>query len=168
MAPDLADGPVTRGPQPFAQVRSIPYRSARCPPRSGNAPRGADRRGAGSWRFRSYGARRTPPPAAEARATLGGSALVFAELAKRAPVWQAGLRGWNVRTSRIVEEWREEGREEGRLAMARENLYGLLVERFGRVPKAWERRIQAATDLDRLKEALRRVVHIQTLDELQL
>ncbi len=107
-------------------------------------------------------------PDAEARATLGGLALVFAELAKRAPVWQAGLRGWNVQTSRIVEEWREEGRVEGQLAMARETLRAQLAERFGRVPKAWERRIQAATDLDRLKEALRRVVHIQTLDELQL
>ena len=119
-------------------------------------------------------------PDPEARATLAGLALVFGELAKRARAWQAGLRGWDMRTSRIVEAWREEGREEGRaegreegraegeLVMARDNLHGVLVERFGRVPKAWQRRIQAVTDPDRLKAALRQAMRIQALDELQL
>jgi hypothetical protein len=107
-------------------------------------------------------------PDSEVRATLGGLALVFAELTKRAQTWREGLRGWDVRTSRIVEEWREEGRMEGALATARDDLYGLLMERFGRVPKIWEQRIQAATDLDRLKAAMRQVLHIQKLNELQL
>jgi predicted transposase YdaD len=108
----------------------------------------------------------------EARATLGGLALVFADLARRAQAWQAGLRGWDVRTSRIVEEWREEGRQEGReegqLELARETLGKLLAKRFGRVPKTWQRRIQAATDLGRLKAALEEVLTIDTLDELRL
>lgn len=52
--------------------------------------------------------------------------------------------------------------------MAHENLYGLLVERFGRVPKTWQRRIQAVTDLNRLKVALRQILRIRTFDELQL
>jgi hypothetical protein len=75
-----------------------------------------------------------------------------------------------------VEEWREEGRAEGRaegriegaLAIGREILYGLLVDRFGRVPKTWERRIQAVTDPERLKAAVLQVLDIQKLDELQL
>ncbi len=115
-------------------------------------------------------------PDPETRATLGGLTLVFAELAKRAPAWRDALRGWDVRTSRIVEEWREEGRQEGRqegreegqLELARETLGKQLAKRFGRVPKAWQRRIQAATDLGRLKAALEQVVVIETLDELQL
>lgn len=107
-------------------------------------------------------------PGPEARATLGGLTLVFAELARRAQAWQAALRGWDVRTSRIVEEWREEGRAEGELAMARKNLHGVLVERFGRVPKVWQRRIEAATDPERLSAALRQALHIQNLNELQL
>jgi hypothetical protein len=52
--------------------------------------------------------------------------------------------------------------------MARANLYGVLVDRFGRVPKAWQRRIDAVTDPDRLRAALRQALHIQRLNELQL
>ena len=107
-------------------------------------------------------------PNPEVRATLGSLALVFAELAKRGTVWQDGLRGWNVLKSKIVEEWREEARVEARLATCRETLQALLEERFGAVPRKWARRIQQTTDLARLKAALRQVVHIQSLDELQL
>lgn len=103
-------------------------------------------------------------PNAEARATLAGLTLVFAGLAKRGRAWQQGLRGWNVLKSKIVEEWRDSAR----LETCQETLQAQLEERFGAVPKKWARRIQQITDLARLKAALRQVVRIQSLDELQL
>jgi hypothetical protein len=107
-------------------------------------------------------------PDVEVRATLGSLTLVFAELAKCAKVWQTGLKGWNMQTSKIVEEWREEGRLEGRLELARETLQAQLTQRFGKLPKAWSRRIETTTDLARLKAALLQVGQIDALNELQL
>ncbi len=52
--------------------------------------------------------------------------------------------------------------------MARKNLYGALVERFGRVPKVGQRRIEATTDPERLNAALQQALHIQHLNELRL
>ena len=46
------------------------------------------------------------------RQTYAALALVFADLADCLPVWKQGLEGWNMRKSRIIEEWREEGRIE--------------------------------------------------------
>jgi hypothetical protein len=115
-------------------------------------------------------ARAEPDP--QVRATLAGLAVVFADLAGRAVVWKQALEGWNVRNSQVIDEWRNEGRvegrQEGRLESHREDLLALLQERFGAVPEEWVQRIQALTDVDRLKAAIRQVVHIHTLEELQL
>src|SRR6266852_9855238 len=49
-------------------------------------------------------------PDAQVRSTLGSFALLFAELAGRAESWKQALEGWDMRTSQVVEEWRNEGR----------------------------------------------------------
>lgn len=65
-------------------------------------------------------------------------------------------------------EGKAEGEIEGRLADAREILQGLLEEKFGSVPDAVRQRIQAATDLTRLHAATRRVLHLGSLENLEL
>jgi hypothetical protein len=102
------------------------------------------------------------------RATLAGLTLVFAELAGQADTWRQALMGWNTRKSQVVEEWRDEGRQEGRLEARREDLLEVLQDRFGPLPPAVVERVQAATDLARLKTAHRQALHIRTLDELEL
>ncbi len=69
-----------------------------------------------------------------------------------------------MRTSKIIEGWRDEGK----LQLAREMLQEQLTQRFGKLPKALSRRIETTTDLARLKAALLRVMDIQALNELQL
>ncbi len=61
----------------------------------------------------------------------GGIALVFADLPGCRAVWETGLEGWNVKTSQIVEEWKEEGRAEGDRRTSRAKLLRLLQLRFG-------------------------------------
>jgi predicted transposase YdaD len=65
-------------------------------------------------------------------------------------------------------EGRAEGKAEGRLDNARELLQGLLEEKFGALPEAVRQRIQAASDLARLNAAVRGVLHLGSLEQLQL
>src|SRR5216684_2357186 len=48
------------------------------------------------------------------RADLGTLTLTFATLARCRPVWEQGLRGWNMNTSPFLDEIRAEARGEGR------------------------------------------------------
>jgi hypothetical protein len=102
------------------------------------------------------------------RSDIGSLALVFADLAGRGPLWQEYLKEWNVIESKIVKEWQAQGESRGRLETSRETLKFQLEERFGTLPEELVQRIQGTTDLPRLQAALRQVVHISTLDELQL
>lgn len=68
----------------------------------------------------------------------------------------------------ILRKGRQQGWEEGMIAIRRDDLLALLEEKFGAVPEAVEQHIRAATDSERLKNALRQVVRIQSLDELKL
>jgi hypothetical protein len=70
-------------------------------------------------------------------------------------------------------EWAEshytaQGEARGALQTRRADLRLLLEERFGRLPKALVKRIEASEDLARLQAAIRQVLHIHSLDELQL
>ena len=47
------------------------------------------------------------------RSNFGGLALVFADAAGRYDLWFQALEGWNMKRSRAVLEWLEEGRQEG-------------------------------------------------------
>ena len=46
--------------------------------------------------------------------------------------------------------------------------FGRLEERFGSLPEGVVQRIEAATDLERLRSAMRQVVHMADLSELDL
>jgi hypothetical protein len=62
----------------------------------------------------------------------------------------------------------EEGQALGQILTSRENLRLLLSERFGTVPEELVARIEGTEDLERLRNALRQFVHIQSLSELEL
>ena len=62
--------------------------------------------------------------------------------------------------SKQVTAWQNEVR--------RSDLRDLLQERFGTVPESVRQRVEAATDPERLRAALRQVLHINAPEELQL
>jgi hypothetical protein len=103
-------------------------------------------------------------PDAQVRSTLGGFALLFAHLADRGELWKQALEGWDMRTSRVVDVWHNEGQLEAR----RDDLVVLLEKRFGPLPKELLQRIQAQADVALLKTALQQVLDINSLDELRL
>jgi hypothetical protein len=66
------------------------------------------------------------------------------------------------------EELAEECEARGELRALRRSLRDLLEEKFGPAPEALGQRIEATTDADRLRAAIRQVLHIQAPDELKL
>jgi hypothetical protein len=68
----------------------------------------------------------------------------------------------------IADALQMEGREEGALQFAQEALTGMLRERFGRVPRALQQQIKAATDIARLRAAMYQVVKVGSLDDFRL
>jgi hypothetical protein len=111
-------------------------------------------------------------PDAQIRSTLGSFALLFAELAGRLERWQQALEGWDMRTSQVVERWREEGRQEGRkegsIETMRELVLALLEKRFGAVSAELVQRVQATNDMARLKAAHQQVLDLHSPDDLVL
>lgn len=103
-------------------------------------------------------------PDSRRRAEYGALALVFAEPAGRRPLWKQALEKWNMIESQQVLEWMAEGQTRE----ARTLLRDLLEDRFGPLPEAVLRQIEAATDLTRLRAAARQVSHIGQLDDLNL
>ena len=103
-------------------------------------------------------------PDGQVRATLAAFALLFAELAGQAEPWKQALEGWDMRSSQVVEEWRNEGQ----LEASRTSLLRLLRKKFRSVPEDLVRRIQTMTDVARLQAAQEQVLDIQTMDQLQL
>ena len=80
------------------------------------------------------------------RATYGGLARVFADLAGRGSLWRAGLEDWNMRESPTVSEWRDEGRVEGQVE-------GRAQEKRADVLRAFELRFRESPP-ERLKDAV--------------
>jgi hypothetical protein len=58
--------------------------------------------------------------------------------------------------------------QRGQLLNSRDNLRLLLEERFSPLPEELVARIEATEDPERLRNALRQVVHIRSLSELEL
>jgi hypothetical protein len=68
----------------------------------------------------------------------------------------------------LEKKGRQEGRQEGALRASQKILLSLLRDRFGRVPKAVQQKIKAATEPERLQACILQVTKIQSLDELPL
>lgn len=89
------------------------------------------------------------------RSELAGLALVFAEASDVRPMWEAELKGWNVRESQVVNGWiaegRAEGRAEGQLGGLRAGVVAVLEGRFGNVPGEILTAVTASADADRLQ-----------------
>jgi hypothetical protein len=62
----------------------------------------------------------------------------------------------------------ERGEAKGELRARRDDLRALLEERFGPLPETVVQRIDAATDADRLRLAIRKVLRIESLDDLSI
>jgi hypothetical protein len=97
------------------------------------------------------------------RADLGSLALVLAGLAGCKPYWQAGLRGWNMKTSPFLDEIREEVRSEE----TRDLLLQLGRRNFGEPPsKKQQKALKAVTDRRQLKTLAERLFDVDSWDEL--
>jgi putative YhgA-like transposase len=73
------------------------------------------------------------------------------------------------RMSETIERtWPEELLAEGALRAGRAMLQALLEERFGALPESLVERIETSSDLERLQDAARQVLHIQSPAELEL
>ena len=73
-----------------------------------------------------------------------------------------------MRKSRVIEEWRDEGREEGRLEARRADLLLLLKKRFTDLPTELVHRIEAEGDPKKLDDCLSQIFDIKSPDELKL
>jgi hypothetical protein len=98
-------------------------------------------------------ARRLPNPLD--RGDVGLMAKVFARLARRSPVWEAGLEGWDVETSPVLDEYRAKfkalGLAEGRAEGQRNLILQVGEKKFGRPPTRKQRAaLDAVADLARL------------------
>jgi hypothetical protein len=103
------------------------------------------------------------------RGDYGGLALVFAEAAKRLPIWKEALRGWNVIESQQVLEWmamgEAKGRAEGEAKGKADALLEVLAMRFPPgAPAELEAAIRATTNQEQLRNWLAFAMKADSLD----
>ncbi len=98
------------------------------------------------------------------RAEYGALALVFAEPVGRRHLWKQALEKWNMIESIQVLEWMTEGEQRASRTLLRD----LLEYRFGALPESLGQRIEATTNIERLRAAHRQASEISQLDDLQL
>jgi len=91
-------------------------------------------------------------PDSRRRGDYAGLALIFADACGRWELWKSKLKGWNVKTSRQADEWRAEGREEGREMERRDKLKRILSKRFGIIPVELVATIDSTDDASMLDE----------------
>lgn len=90
------------------------------------------------------------------RAFYRDVALIMAELTPGLVVWQNELRGWMMRKSALVEEWKDEGRQEGAVATKRSDLFDVLEARMqNAVPEPIRLAIEGTNSLDVLRAWIR-------------
>jgi hypothetical protein len=68
----------------------------------------------------------------------------------------------------VFERGEAHGEQQGQLRTLRETLQLLLAERFGPLPRPLAEEIAALNDIERLRGALRQVVHVESLSDLKL
>jgi hypothetical protein len=103
-------------------------------------------------------------PDSQRRKEYGSLAKVMAELKDWYPAWEQALRGWEMRESRVVKEWKQEGAVEA----LRGTLDRLLRKRFGVVPNAVSARIEAVTDPEVLNSAIEQVQDLTRIEDLRI
>jgi len=95
------------------------------------------------------------------RGDYGGLALVFAEAAKRLPIWKEALKEWNVIESQQVLEWMAMGEAKGEINA----LLQVLAARFPPgAPADLESAIRASADRQRLRDYLVAAAKADSLD----
>lgn len=111
------------------------------------------------WREAAQG-----EPDALLRAQYGALALTFADLGGRASIWKRELEGWNMGESRVINEWRAEGRLAGeRLALKR-----FLQGRFRLpLPGDLQTAIDGQTDLAVLARWIDAAAIVSSLDDFR-
>ena len=101
------------------------------------------------------------------RANFAAPALALSEVAGRKATWAKALEGWNVQRSTFVDEWLEQGREEGQLLAYRATLLRQGKKKFGRSPtKKLAAELDAITDTARLEALSERLLDVNTWSEL--
>ncbi len=99
------------------------------------------------------------------RGDYGGLALVFAEAAKRLPVWKEALKEWNVIESQQVQEWIAMGEAKGEARDGIISLLEVLATLFPPgAPADLEATIRATTDSKQLRSWLLSAVKADSLD----
>ncbi|MGL4552451.1 MAG: hypothetical protein ACRC33_14830 [Gemmataceae bacterium] len=96
-------------------------------------------------------------PDEDRRRDWAGLVKVFADRVGCLPVWEKALEGWAMWKSKVIEEWRNDGRAqgiaEGQHEERRGNLLRLMELRFpGQVTEELSRRVAAEPDLNKLKQ----------------
>ncbi len=102
-------------------------------------------------------------PDSRLRSDYAALARIFADAAGRKDLWTEQLEGWNVRQSSVVNEWIEEGRQEGRVEL----LEAILETKFGPLPEASLAALRSLPD-DRLKAVSTALLSAKSLAELGL
>ena len=90
-------------------------------------------------------------PDARRRSDYGGLGLVFAEAAKRLPIWKAHLKEWNMIESQQVLEWMAQGEARGEARGETNLLLRLLEKRHGSIPVDLVKVIRQTQDLSVLR-----------------
>lgn len=99
------------------------------------------------------------------RGDYGGLALVFAEAAKRLPVWKEALKEWNVIESQQVLEWMAMGEAKGEARGEINSLLEVLATRFPPgAPAQLEAAIRASNDREQLRTWLVSAVKADSLN----
>jgi hypothetical protein len=126
------------------------------------------------WFILAWAMHRRPPEERKALITLARSAQLDVRLQKEVQTMGETIaqhlekKGEEKGRQEGRKEGRKEGRQEGALLASQKILLSLLRDRFGRVPKAVQQQIQAATEPERLQACILQATKIQSLDELPL
>src|SRR5260370_31201164 len=104
------------------------------------------------------------------RADYAGLALVFAGQVHRSRVWKKGLQGWNMKESKMVQQWkkeaREAGRTEGRVTTLRRAVLLTLERRLGSpLPDDLRSQVETQKDAAVLEHWFNRSLDVASLDE---
>ena len=103
-------------------------------------------------------------PDSRRRSEYGGLALIFAELTPHHAKWVEALKEWNVRESKIVNQWKSEGRVEAR----REDVLKVLQARFPEeVPEEVVQRVNTQEDRNILSDWLIAAATVTTIDQFR-